>query len=98
MTTSSGESFKNTVTSAGTVTIPLSGGIYSISASGTFNSATVVLNQLGPDGATYITTGQTLSAAGVGDPTKPLYLPAGQYAWVVGSVTSVVLSISRVTL
>lgn len=43
---------------------PVVGGAYIWAATGTWNGATAALEYLGPDGATYIASGATLSADG----------------------------------
>ncbi|HTV31094.1 MAG TPA: hypothetical protein VMF32_25395 [Xanthobacteraceae bacterium] len=64
----------------------LKGGVYSFRASGTWNSGSLALNALGPDGSTYVPTknlfgtAASLSANGAVD---GIYLPPGEYQLAV---------------
>jgi hypothetical protein len=92
---SGGEAIRQSATGTATPTFNIEGGIYQMAAAGNFNSATVILNELGPDGTSFITTGNTLSAAGV---LGPLYLPPGQYQLNFGSVTAVSVGLVRIQI
>lgn len=72
----------------------LLGGIYSFSAVGTFSSTNVVLQQLGPDGSTYVNCFTPLTANGV---QAPLYLPPGQYQFN-GTSTSCNAAVQKVRI
>jgi len=72
----------------------LAGGIYSFAAVGTFSSTNIVLQQLGPDGATFANSFTPLTAAGV---QSPLYLPPGTYRFT-GTSTAAAASIQRIKI
>lgn len=62
----------------------LYGGYYQISAvCSTWNSASLQLKQLGPDGSTYLSIGSAITANGV----ALVYLPPGVYEWTVSTGT-----------
>ncbi len=71
----------------------LIGGRYQATAIATFGGGTAVLNQLGPDGTTYL---QTYSFSANGG--KVLDLPPGDYQWVVVTATGVYTSVVRIPL
>jgi hypothetical protein len=68
----------------GTVTFRIdNGGIFIADyVSGSWNSSTVTLNRLGPDGSTYQAVVSAFSANGATLPTAPLYLAPGDYEFV----------------
>ncbi len=74
------------VTSTGSL-FQLAGGKYWLAAVGTFNSATVTLQRVGPDGNTFITAATGLTAAG-GNTSD---LPPGTYQVTISGSTTAVL-------
>jgi hypothetical protein len=71
------------------------GGRYSVEAKATaWNSGSVSLMLLGPDGSTYIDTGADFSANGV----KTEDLPPGTYKFAVTSATGVAASVTSITI
>lgn len=72
----------------------LTAGVYLLAVSGTFNSGSVSLQLLGPDGSTYLTVGSAVTSAGT---AQPLYCPDGQYQLAVsGSPSAMYASVSRI--
>lgn len=81
--------------SATTAAFPLQGGLYQFSAVATWNSSgTVTLQQLGPDGSTYLSVSAALSANG----GVTVYLPPGQYQVAVATATVVYAGVARIPL
>lgn len=67
-----------------TILFQLDGGIYVGDwVSGAWNSASLVINRLGPDNATYQPVFTAVTANGSTAYTVPLYLPRGFYEAVV---------------
>lgn len=73
------------------VTFNLEGGLYQVSATATWGGGSAVLEQLGPDGATWLTVALAISVDGGGT----YYLPPGQYRWTVATATGVYTSVCR---
>ena len=86
-----GVGFRNI--SATTDPFQLVGGVYVVDAIGTWNSGTLTLQRLGPDGNTYITALTALSADGASAATA---LPAGTYRLAIATATAVFVSVARV--
>jgi hypothetical protein len=78
-------------------TFTLVGGMYSAAyVAGNWNSFTVSLQVLGPDGSTYVTAATAFSANGF---VSPLYLPPGSYRLLPsGTVTTGNIAINRVSI
>jgi hypothetical protein len=72
----------------------LLGGAYSFSTVGTFSSTNIVLQQLGPDGSTWVNSFTPLTANGV---QSPLYLPQGTFRFS-GTSTSAAAAVQRIHL
>lgn len=71
----------------------LVGGLYQLIANATWNAGNVKVQQLGPDGSTWLDTGVSLTANGV----TTVYLAAGvQARLVVTTATGVYAALSRV--
>jgi hypothetical protein len=79
--------------SADTANFVLTGGAYVLDANGNFNSGTVTLQRLGPDGATFITAATALSANGT---SGSIALPPGVYKLAVASATALYVSVIRI--
>lgn len=79
--------------SATPATFELKGGAYVLDAVGNFNSGTVTLQRLGPDGSTFITAATALSAVGT---SGSLALPPGIYQILVASGTGLSVSVIRI--
>jgi hypothetical protein len=99
------EGFTTTFSAAGTKAIAdaqgesLKGGLYEVSAvCGTWGSASLQLQRLGPDGSTYGAIGSPITSNYLGAPTAPLYLPEGTYEWVLTNApgSSLVAGLQRV--
>jgi hypothetical protein len=79
--------------SATTAAFELKGGLYQVSVVATWNSTgTVTIEQLGPDGATWLTVHVAFSANG-GD---TIFLPPGQYRFEIATATAVYASVVTV--
>lgn len=100
-----GKSFSNI--SATTAAFPLTlGGKYSVSVVATFGGGSVKLQQLGPDGSTFLDQQAAFNNAGTeadlvistfaANGTKVLDLPPGQYKFTIATATAVYASITRV--
>lgn len=74
-------------------TFTLVGGAYCIDAVGSWNSGTLTLKRLGPDGFTYITAATALGADGT---SGSIALPPGTYKFVAVTVAAISASISRI--
>jgi len=86
------EAFKYKNVGAGTYgPFVLYGGIYQISAVG-FVSGSAILQELGPDGSTWLDVSNSITANG-GD---TIYLPPGQYQWVTTTDPSLSMTVVRV--
>ena len=78
---------------AGTLaTMQVTGGYYQRSAHATWGGGNVALQQLLPDGATWLALGSALSADGV----DYFYLPPGQYRFVITTSSAVYVALARV--
>lgn len=92
-------------TNAGAFNLPL-GGRYAISVSATFGGGSVALQQLGPDGTTYLDIKDHFNNAGtaveltIGSFASAgvfvLDLPAGTYKFTITTATAVYASIARI--
>lgn len=71
----------------------LSGGLYELAVIATWSSGSVVLNQLGPDGSTYLSVSTTFLANGGG----MYYLPPGTYQLAIVTATAVYATITRIS-
>lgn len=71
----------------------LQGGAYVLDAVANFNSGTITLQRLGPDGATFITAATALSANGT---SGSIALPPGVYKLLVASTTALSVSVIRI--
>lgn len=96
------ESFTTVFAAAGTKAIAdaqgqsLRGGVYQLAAhSAAWGGGNAQLQQLGPDGATYLNVGSQITADGV---QGPLYLPPGVYQWVLTTTTAASLQVNRVPM
>ena len=83
----SGAPNPQTIITSTSGTFVLSGGKYWLAAVGTFNSGTVTLQRVGPDGNTLVTAATALTQAGgnVSD------LPPGTYQVTISGSTTAVL-------
>ncbi|CAB4132180.1 hypothetical protein UFOVP134_56 [uncultured Caudovirales phage] len=76
----------------------VSGGYYQLAAvSGAWNSASLQLQQLAPDGSTWLSVGSAVTANGV----QLIYLPGGQYQMTVSVGTptdKIYVALTRVPL
>lgn len=80
--------------SANTAAFTLMGGVYSVAVIATWNSTgTVTLQQLGPDGTTWMTALTAISADGI---AAPVALPPGQYRLAIATATGVYATIARI--
>lgn len=77
---------------ATTASFELKGGRYQFAASATFNGGSVGLQQLGPDGATFLSVVTPITVKG----GQVLDLPPGQYQVVIVTATAVFASIVRI--
>lgn len=87
-----GESFKGapdplTIITSSSSQFQLEGGLYWLAAVGTFNSATVTLQRVGPDGNTLVTAATGLTVAG-GNTSN---LPPGTYQVTISGSTTAAL-------
>lgn len=80
-----------TATNSGT--FQLQGGAYVMDAVAAWNSGSITLQRLGPDGSTYITAATALSADGT---SGGLVLAAGTYRLLVASASALSVSVMRV--
>ncbi len=80
-----------TATSSGTFT--LDGGAYIMDAVAAWNSGSITLQRLGPDGSTYITAATALSADGT---SGGIVLSKGTYKFLVASASALSVSVVRV--
>lgn len=78
---------------ADTANFTLTGGAYVLDAVGNFNSGSVTLQRLGPDGATFFTAATALSAVGT---SGSLALPPGIYKIAVANATGLSVSVIRI--
>lgn len=78
--------------SADTEAFPLVGGLYQIAVLATFGGGNVVMEQLGPDEATWLTVTDPITANG----GFTLYLPPGKYRINLTTATGVTMAITRV--
>lgn len=81
-------------TAANSPQFSLMGGAYAVDVVANFNSGTITLQRLGPDGATFITAATALSANGT---SGSITLPAGTYQLLVASATALYVSVMRVS-
>ena len=69
------------------------GGLYQVAAvDGTWGGGSAVLEQLNPDGLTWLTISTPITADG----GQQLYLPPGGYRWTVATATGLTLSVVRI--
>lgn len=88
------ESFNyNSQTAVSSDNFPLLGGAYVLDAVANFNSGTITLQRLGPDGVTFITAATALSANGT---SGSIALPPGVYKLLVASATALSVSVIRI--
>lgn len=80
-------------TTADSDVFTLLGGAYVLDAVANFNSGTITLQRLGPDGATYITAATALSASGT---SGSLALPPGKYKIAAASASALSVSVIRI--
>lgn len=80
-------------TAADSPNFSLLGGAYVLDAVANFNSGTITLQRLGPDGATFITAATALSANGT---SGSIALPPGVYKYAVASATALSVSVIRI--
>jgi len=80
-------------TAANSATFQLVGGVYVVDAVANFNSGSITLQRLGPDGSTYITAVTALTANGT---SGGVPLPAGTYQIAVASASALSVSVTRV--
>lgn len=80
-------------TAADSANFALQGGAYVLDAVANFNSGSITLQRLGPDGATFITAATALSAAGT---SGSIALPPGVYKIAVASATALSVSVIRI--
>ncbi len=78
--------------SATTAAFALDGGLYELAAVATWGGGNVQLQQLGPDGSTWLNVGTDLTANGV----TTMDCPPGTYQLAVTTATGVTASICRV--
>jgi len=89
------EAFNIKNAAPGTYDFTLSqGGLYEFAAVATWGGGNVALNQLGPDGQTYLSIATALLANG----GAMYYLPPGSYQFVVTTATAVYACVSRAPL
>jgi hypothetical protein len=77
---------------ATTSNFQLQGGLYEIAVVATFGGGNVVLQQLGPDGSTYLPVHTALTANGVATAN----VPPGQYRVAITTATAVYVTVARV--
>ena len=70
----------------------LSGGMYQVAANGTWGGGSAILNQLGPDGYTYLSVSASITADG----GQTLFLPPGIYEVVTVTATGVIVDIAKI--
>lgn len=87
-----GEAVKFSNISATTAPFVLKGGQYQYTVVATWGGGSVTLEQLGPDGSTYLTAATALTANGGGT----VDLPPGQYKFVIATATAVYAAIVRI--
>lgn len=88
------ESVKFANIAATTAAFTLKGGRYGLAAIATWGGGSVILETLGPDGSTYLSTGTTFSANGY----ATVDLPPGTYQVVIATATAVYFSASSVPI
>lgn len=71
----------------------LQGGVYTLTAVATWTGGSATVEQLMPDGTTWVATDLTLSANGMAD---PIALPPGQYRIAIATATVVYAAVSRI--
>ena len=74
------------------VVFGLDGGLYQATAAATWGGGSAALEQLGPDGSTWLSVATALSANG----GVSLYLPPGQYRWTIVTATAVYTMVTRI--
>lgn len=72
----------------------LIGGRYQFDAVGTWGGGNIVLNQLGPDGSTYLSVSLPQTANG----GQTIDIPGGTYQMVVTTATGVSAALTRIPL
>lgn len=88
------ESFNySSPTAADSANFQLQGGAYVLDAVANFNSGSITLQRLGPDGTTFITAATALSANGS---SGSIALPPGTYKILVASATALSVSMIRI--
>lgn len=80
-------------TAANSSNFRLEGGVYVIDAVANFNSGSITLQRLGPDGTTFLTAATALSATGA---SSAVCLPTGTYRFLVASASALSVSVIRV--
>lgn len=83
----------NSLAAANSDEFELQGGAYAMDAIATWNSGSITLQRLGPDGATFITAASALTADCT---TGSIALPPGIYRILVTSATSLWVSVARI--
>jgi hypothetical protein len=74
------------------VVFGLDGGLYQATAVASWSAGSATLEQLGPDGTTWLSVATALSANG----GVTLYLPPGKYRWTIATATAVYVMVTRI--
>lgn len=77
---------------ATTAAFKLDGGSYKVAVVATFGGGSVGLEQLGPNGSTWLAVHTALTAAGV----ATVQVPPGQFRFAIATATAVYAQVARI--
>jgi hypothetical protein len=83
--------------SATTATFSVLGGYYNVAAVATWGGGSAKLEYLMPDGSTFVEYASS-STSFTANGQVNVYLPPGQYKWVIATATAIYLDIVRIPL